>query len=114
MKCQRCTNEADRLWIRAESHLCDHCVDLDEDSGRARGRVRDGNPRNQPKPIKTSGGPAKCVWCPSFCYPTYAWRGKIIHACGWGHAGLWMDAQMEAEMEEPIDEDYVRRSLGMV
>lgn len=131
--CSGCGNFYDRLYTRSRSYagrqgarVCVHCIDLQIRSG-GRGGGRGGQdverPRNQPTPTTMHGVPGPCVYCGNHdARPKYTFQNQIFSACGWGHAGLFMDAVMdlivgpegsEQERRELIEgEEYVRKSLG--
>lgn len=116
--CARCGVSTDRLYPRPRGPHCVHCADL---SAEGRTSARSGrdpkNPRSQPTPLPCNyTKQLPCIWCTASCYPQYRWGTTIISACGWGCAGLWMDAQIDAEHEArelEQDEQYVLRSLGV-
>lgn len=108
------------LYPRAKGsttwYLCANCIDLEEGQQTGRGRHRDGlrrdgDPRSQPRKAYESKKLAPCVECQ---YPTggrYELGELTVVACGWGHAGLWMDAYIESNTD--VDMDYVLKSLGV-
>lgn len=127
-ECHRCGNRYGALYIRrasgANQRLCLHCVQLEATgkvhTGRGGGRRwgRDAErPYNQPSPYRMHGNkPRSCVECGSPAIPMYLFYGHSFQACGWAHAGSWMDWVMEQILEaEPSPEDleYVRQSLGL-
>lgn len=118
-----------RSWMYAGSlnspgSLNSRCVDCIYDEFQSSGRGRNdfsSEPLNQPKPMEMHGKLEPCVWCGSYAQPKYRWhKTGAISACGWAHAGLWMDRIMGADKirEEKDQElaqgiDYVRKSLGV-
>lgn len=118
-QCWKCQLEGMLLYPRARGRtnvwMCANCVDLDQgETGRVAfrdGYRRDGDPRSQPAQYSPrSNAPyLDCAWCKAPTQGRYQWRTGLIPACGWGHAGLWMDVQID----EGIDMDYVFKSLGV-
>lgn len=122
-KCDRCTNVYSKRYIRSRGRtgsvkmLCRHCIDLEEKSSGRESfglQPQEGNPLNQPAPISMHGGLDACTWCGQPATPKYLWNNQKVTFCGWGHAGLWMDREMDKIDDDLIEgEAYVRRSLGV-
>jgi hypothetical protein len=114
--CDRCKNPDQVRYPRRRLLFCAHCCDLDDgSSGRIQfrdGYARAGNPRSQPARIgEERSRKAPCVHCgvPATCISSWPY-GPPVRACGWGHAGLWMDQILDAEQ---LDWKYLYDSLGM-
>lgn len=133
-RCNRCGNQAAlyprttqaSAWSTISEWLCKHCIDLEAtDPNRWTGRttlskgrrIPVTKPRSQPAPLRMHDNKAeKCLHCGVYCYPRYAWKGDELPFCGWAHAGLWLDTQVEfEEFKRQEDEGiaYVKRSLGI-
>jgi hypothetical protein len=117
-KCSNCGN-VEVLYWRKERRVCQHCAALNPGWGRIVDvdHVNFLDPINQPNALGTAvSRKSPCVYCGLGTYSRYrniTSKGhKIIFACGWGHAGYWMDRQTE-KSRLAQDEAYVRRSLGM-
>lgn len=117
-KCENCQNTAYLYW-RKHRRVCQHCAALNSTWGRIQDaeHVNFLDPINQPSALGDNVAKQQpCVFCGCRTYSRYKFisdKGhKIIFACGWGHAGYWMDRKTE-EASLQKDEEYVRRSLGM-
>lgn len=103
--CDSCQSEV-YLYPRGRALVCRGCAELGQAPGRFKTATRmphyvevnlRDNPISQPQ-VLASHGNGNCVHCSASCAPTYAWQDTVAYACGWGHAGFWMDAQI-AELE---------------
>lgn len=119
MRCENCRNAPERLYWRRNRRVCLNCATLNPTFGRIQDvdHVNFLDPVNQPNALGTSTQRARdCVYCGSPTYSRFKHYGprgtKIIFACGWGHAGYWMDRK-DSEGDLADGEAYVRRSLGM-
>lgn len=126
-KCNNCQNHYDRLYLRGKSKktLCIHCCELEAGTGKVTGRgaghrgTSTLRPLNQPAVVNMFSGSKRCRWCGTDASPSYSFYGYTFNACGWAHAGHYMDWLMDellpsvADRELEEGEAYVRRSLGV-
>lgn len=120
-QCWKCNIKNVPLYPRAKRGagytvaMCANCCDLDlGETGMVYfrdGYQRDGNPRSQPNKASIAREKLPCVYCKIATLNRYSWNSELIPACGWGHAGLWMDVQIDTE--QGLDMDYVFKSLGV-
>ena len=98
-ECDFCRSET-YLYPRLKKLSCRGCIEM----GVAPGRLRTSrtatreddlklNPLSQPSPVTSHRG-GNCVYCSIDCNVAYAWQNTVAYACGWGHAGFWMDGEI--------------------